>query len=114
MDQLDSALVIHLGAQAADGDFHHIGVAVEIHVPHQGNNLCAGQHFAGLAHQHLQQGELLGGQVDAPGAAISAVAARVQFQVRDAEHFRLWNALLRRIRVRTRASSSGNSNGLTR
>eukprot|EP01132_Coremiostelium_polycephalum_P023436 gene23435-27905_t len=82
MDQLDVTLVIDLGPQAADGDLHHVGVAVEIHVPHQGNNLRAGQHFAGLTHQHMQQRELLGGQVNAPGAAIGAVAARVQFKVR--------------------------------
>ncbi|MCY1428904.1 hypothetical protein D9M71_448030 [compost metagenome] len=89
MDQFVVEGVVDFGTQAADRDFHHIGVAVEVHVPHQRNDLGARQHFAALAHQQVQQGELLGGQVDTLAAAVSTVPTWVQLQVGDFQGIRL-------------------------
>jgi hypothetical protein len=66
VDQLVLEGIVDLDAQAANGHFHHVGIAVEVHVPDLGNDLGAGQDLAGAAHQQMQQGELLGGQVYAP------------------------------------------------
>src|SRR5450830_406869 len=45
MKQLVAERRIDLGAQALDGDFDDIGIAVEIHVPNQFGNCRLGQNF---------------------------------------------------------------------
>ena len=88
MDELVLEGVVDLRTQATDRDFHDIGVAIEIHVPDQGNDLGAREHLTAAAHQQVQQGELLGGQVDALFAAVGAMTGRVQFEVVDLEDVR--------------------------
>lgn len=83
MDQLEVEAVVDLRPQAADGDFHHVGVVVEVHVPDQRDDLRPGDDVAVAPHQQVQQGELLGRQVDPHPAAEGPVAAGVQLQVGD-------------------------------
>lgn len=68
MNELRLEIVIDLCTEATNGDLDDVGVAVEIHVPHLGGDQRARQHFALAAQQQFEQGELLGGEVDAlPG-----------------------------------------------
>ncbi len=81
MDQFAGEVIVNLDSQASYRDFDDVGVAVEIHVPDLGRDQRFGQHFALAAQKHFQQGEFLGGEVDAPTAAFDATADQVQAQV---------------------------------
>ncbi|MCY1416465.1 hypothetical protein D9M71_319720 [compost metagenome] len=52
-----------------------------MHVPDLGGDQRLGQHFALAPQEEFQQGELLGGEVDAPAAALDPPAQQVQMQV---------------------------------
>lgn len=65
VDKFWHVRVVDFGAQAAHSDFDHVGVAVEIEVPHLRGDQGARQHFALTAGEQLQQGEFFIGQADA-------------------------------------------------
>src|SRR5665811_2383129 len=50
---------LHLGAQSLDVNVQGLGVTDVVTAPHPIDQLCAGQHPAGVAQQHLEQLELL-------------------------------------------------------
>lgn len=81
MNELGFKRVIDFRAQAPDGDIDDIGVAVEIHIPHQRDDLGTSQRFARSAHEQVQERKLLGSEIDASAAAEDPVAHRVEFQV---------------------------------
>lgn len=81
MDQLDGVGVVDLGAQAADRHIHHVGVAVEVHLPDVRGNQCARQHFALAADQQVQQGKLLVGQGESFAVTRHPATQQVQLQI---------------------------------
>ena len=81
VNELGFKRVIDLRAQAPDGDIDDIGVAVEIHIPDQRDDLRASQRFARSAHKQVQERKLLGGEIDACATAENAMADGVEFQV---------------------------------
>ena len=83
MDKFVLERIVDLGAQAPDRHVDHVGIAVEVHVPDQGNDLRAGQGFPWVAHEQAQQGEFLGSQLDAQVTPERAVATRIQLKVCD-------------------------------
>ncbi|KAG0771440.1 hypothetical protein G6F22_016472 [Rhizopus arrhizus] len=83
--QLSLERVVDLAAQPSHRDFDHIGVAVEIDVPHLFCQFQARQDFALFAHQQHQQGEFFGGQVQAHAIAAGAAAQQVQLQPVDSQ-----------------------------
>src|SRR5688500_15217310 len=64
-DQLVLEGIVHLRAQAAHVDLDHVGVAVEVHVPHLPRDERPRQHLALAASEEGQERELLGGEVEA-------------------------------------------------
>ena len=56
-NQLDGEGIVHFAAQSADIHIHDVGVAVEVHIPHQFSDQRPGQHFAGAPRQQGQQAE---------------------------------------------------------
>jgi hypothetical protein len=81
--------LVDLQAQPAHGDIDHVGIAVEVHVPHRGGDERARQDLAATAHEQLQQGIFLGRQLDASTAAQHATAQQVQLQIGHAQDGRL-------------------------
>ncbi|EXX77612.1 hypothetical protein RirG_022230 [Rhizophagus irregularis DAOM 197198w] len=73
--------LIDLHPQASNGDFHHIGVTVEIHVPNARDDLGAGEHFALALHEQVKQREFLAGQVDALVPAKRTMAKGMQLKI---------------------------------
>src|SRR5579859_5723219 len=64
VDQFHVVAVVDLRTQPPDGNFHHIGIAVEIHIPHIGGDLGTAQHFAAPACEQLQQREFARSEFD--------------------------------------------------
>ena len=114
LNQFDGEVVVDLRAQSADRDFDHVGVAVEVHVPHIGRDLRAAQYFALPAREQLQQREFARREIDALAARLTR-RARVTSISRSPSTMRsLSRGGPRRASERTRASSSTKANGLTR
>lgn len=78
--------IVQLAAQAPHGHFHHIGFAVEVHVPHLLGERRSGQHAPLAAHQQGEQGELLGGQVDPHAFTVAFACNQIEFQVGQFQH----------------------------
>jgi NodT family efflux transporter outer membrane factor (OMF) lipoprotein len=57
VNEFECMRVVDFCAQPAYGDFNHIGIAVEIHIPDIGCDLCAAQHFAAALGEQVQQGK---------------------------------------------------------
>src|SRR5690349_2738478 len=87
MNQLDGEVVVDLAAQAANGDFDDVRIAVEVHVPYVRRDLRTAEHLAVPAREQLQQRELARREIDARRAALDAAAVHVHFQVADADQF---------------------------
>src|SRR5699024_10822114 len=60
---------VDLAAQVGDVGLHDRTVTAPVVGPHVIQDLCLGQHPAGVEHQVAQQGELGGGEVDLGAAA---------------------------------------------
>ncbi|MNW03258.1 hypothetical protein D3C71_1991650 [compost metagenome] len=69
--------MVHFHAQAAHRNLHHIGFAVEIHVPHLRCQLRAGEHLALAPKQQGQQVEFLGCEVQSGASARSLAADQI-------------------------------------
>ena len=76
---------VDLVAQAPDGDLHHVGVAVEIHVPHLLGNLGARQYLAVPSQEQCQKQELLGGQLQLLTAAERLAPHQVHVEIGKAQ-----------------------------
>src|SRR3546814_5636150 len=85
MDQFVRVGLVDLTAQTLDRYVHHVGIAVEIHVPDFRSDLCPGQHIACPAQKQMQQGELLVGQHDHLLLACNAAPHQVPLQVCEVE-----------------------------
>ncbi len=73
--------LVQLAAQAPYRHLHHIGLAVEIHVPDLLGQFGAGQHLALTPQQQAQQIEFLGREVQALPGALGASAYQVHLQL---------------------------------
>src|SRR6266536_245879 len=85
-DGLDGATVVRLvdlATQATDVHLDNIGVAVEVLLPHPGEDLVLGQDLAGAPDEELQHLELARGQGELVGVAPGAPFGGVDAQVPD-------------------------------
>ena len=85
LDRVAAERPVDLLAQVADVDVDDVRAALERHVPRAFEQLRAGQHAAGPAHEQLEQRELLRREVELVVAAPGAVRGRVEPQVADLE-----------------------------
>ena len=106
--------LVDLAAQATDVHLDDVRVAVEVVVPHAGEDLGLAQHLAGPAHEELEHVELAGGERDLDVAAPDPARAGVDPQVADRRPGTGSRPAVRRSSARTRATSTGNENGLVR
>ncbi len=79
-------VVLDLGPQPLDVDVEGLGVADVVRTPDAVDERLPGQHPAGVAHQQLQQFELLQRQRHLIAAQVDLVAAGVETQTADLEH----------------------------
>src|ERR1700754_1778286 len=79
---------VDLVAQVADVDVDDVRAVLVVVVPGVLEQLVARQHLAGVAHERLQQLELLGGQVDLVVAPPDPARRRVELQRAHLEHRR--------------------------
>src|SRR3954452_19950263 len=80
---------VDLLAEVGDVQLDDVRLAAEVVVPHAVEDLCLGEHPAGVAHEEAQQLELRGGEVELLGAPEDLVAVLVQPKVTHREHRRL-------------------------
>src|SRR5690349_23661886 len=77
---------IDLVAQVADVDVDDVRAVLVVVVPRVLEQLVAGEHLARVAHERLQELELLGRQVHLVVAAPDPAGSGVELQVADLEH----------------------------
>jgi hypothetical protein len=88
VQQLHVEGVVELAAQAAHGHLDHVGVAVEVHVPHLLGQRGAREDLPAPAQQHHQQRELLGRELEPRAVAKALAADQVDLQVGQPQHRR--------------------------
>src|SRR5580698_3601544 len=71
--------LVYFLSQTADGDIHHVRIAIEIHVPHLLGNDGAREDFARAPGEQRQEIEFLGGQIDAFSLARHFATGKVDF-----------------------------------
>src|SRR5947208_16701998 len=76
---------VDLAPQVAHVDVDHVGSAVVGEVPDVVHDVAAAQHLAGLAHEQLQEGELLGRQGDGLAGPVHLVVGGVEGEVADGQ-----------------------------
>ena len=107
--------VIDLGAEAADVDIDHVGVAVEVHVPDLlGDERPRQARRPARRASRVSRLNSLGVRSSWRPARLADEPERVDLQIRDAEDLLLPGAVPRRRTERTRARNSEKANGLTR
>src|SRR5471032_2226504 len=89
VDQLDIERLIEFRAQAFDGDVDHVGIAVEVHVPHFRCNQGPRQRFALPFAEEVEQREFLVRERDVHALARHASAQDIDVKIRDLEYIRL-------------------------
>src|SRR6185503_11899101 len=83
-DQFRTEAVIDLAAQAPHQYVEHVREGIVILIPDVRRDGGAIDDLALVPHKQLQQGELLGGQLDRSGTATHRAGAQVHLEVRDA------------------------------
>jgi len=78
--------LIELDPEAPNGDLHHVGVAVEVHIPDLGRELRARKDFAFAPQQQCQQRELLGREIDAGARPEDLAFDQIDFEIGDMKH----------------------------
>src|SRR5918999_351758 len=87
---LDHRRRAELPAQAEDGHADRVRERVGVLVPHPGDELVVRHHAAARRHQGLEDGELLGRQVDRAAVALDGVSGGVELEVAGAQGGREW------------------------
>src|SRR6202453_2922 len=86
IEQRRIEIAIDLGAQARHVHVDHIGLRIEVIVPHMFEEHGARDHLAGVLHQKFEQPEFARLQDDFLGPARDFVRQPVEHQIRDPEH----------------------------
>src|SRR5262249_23881354 len=89
VNQLRRERLIHFTAQAAHGHVHDIRVTSEVHVPDLLGNERSGEHLPRMPCEEGEQGELLGGQIEALASASHFETEEINRQISDTDHIRL-------------------------
>jgi hypothetical protein len=114
MDQLPVKGVIHLGTKPADMDIHHVGVAVEIHVPDLFREKGPGQNVAGPGSEKMKEGKFLGREVELRRPDRWVLWLMGSISRSAIRRTSTGPASPRRRRVWTRAKSSAKAKGFTK
>src|SRR5581483_4350230 len=85
LDRVAAERPVDLLAQVADVDVDDVGAALERDVPGAVEELRPRQRDAGAAHEQLEKGELLRGEVELVAAAPGSMGRGVEAQVADLE-----------------------------
>src|SRR3989475_12855156 len=88
VDQLRPAPVIDLLAQPRDHDVHDVRPRIEVIIPGVLGDQRARHHPALMAHQVLEHGVLLRGELDRLAAALHLAAPGIEGEVGDLQHRR--------------------------
>ena len=83
MKQLARERLVELGAQTPYRNFHHVRVAVEVHVPNEFGEHRARHDFTTVAQQHGQQRVLLRREIQSRAGAKRSSTYGVQFQISE-------------------------------
>src|SRR3954447_23349815 len=90
LNQLDGKIVVDLPSQTPDQHFEDVGERIVILIPDVGGDCRAVDDLAGVQHEELQQGELLGGKLDLGAGAPHSLRVEVDLQIGDAEGLGKW------------------------
>src|SRR5918999_599473 len=85
MQKLHRERVVDLGAQASHGHLDHVGVGIEVHVPHLFGKGRARKHLAALAKEQGEERELFCREIEALTRAIGLAARKIDFKVGETE-----------------------------
>src|SRR5690348_5702774 len=78
VDQRHVERLVHLRTQPAHMGFHHGGLGVEVEIPDLLEQHCLGDDAAGVAHEHLEQSEFLGLQVNVDAGPLGRMAQEIE------------------------------------
>src|SRR5690606_2748913 len=87
MEKRASKVVIDLLAQATHVHVDHIGLGVEMVVPHVLEEHRTSDHLVAMAHKILEQAKFAGLDVKRTAGASHSPAGKIHFKVVDPQHF---------------------------
>jgi hypothetical protein len=83
-DGLDD-VIAEFAAQVAHVDLDDVAAGVVVVAPDAAEDLLAGEHLSGVRDEHLQQGELAGGELDGATGAAGGAGPNVDGNVARAQ-----------------------------